>query len=266
MTTTYTGLGIYWGVGGEYGPFEEQKTGEWAGWPDFGQVLRYFRRKAKMSPKEFREIYGRSATSDGSPLSDRQLRRMENEHQVPVDIDKRKLIARLINIPPMLLGLAVLESVTLKPHPEAAGSAIATGHTTLTKVIVDITKYESNIRTFLNLHYTSQAQSVFYEMNADIRDLESLQSQTRGDLQYHIRELLLSYHLLAAKVVLDRREFNLSHHYANQAVRVAKATKDTDLIATALYTRGGTPWWFYFSSRWLLPFLQLSWLCWLGEW
>ena len=57
MTITYTGPGIYWGVGGEYGPFEEQKTGEWAGWPDFGQVLRYFRRKARMSPKEFGEIY-----------------------------------------------------------------------------------------------------------------------------------------------------------------------------------------------------------------
>ena len=149
----------------------------------------------------------------------------------------------------MLLGLAVLENVTLKPHPEAAGSTIAIGHTTLTKVIVDTAKYESNIRTFLNLHYTSQAQSVFYEMNADIRDLESLESQTRGDLQYHIRELLLSYHLLAAKVVLDRREFNLSHHYANQAVRVAKATKDTDLIATALYTRGGTYlWWGMFGT------------------
>jgi len=249
MTTTYTGPGIYWGIGGEYGPFEEQKTGEWAGWPDFGQVLRYFRRKANMSPKELREIYGRSTTSDRSPLSDRQLRRMENENQVPVDIDKRKLIARLLKIPPMLFGLAVLESVTLKPHPEAAGSSIATGQSTLRKVIVDTTKYESNIRTFLNLHYTSQAQSVFSEMNADILDLESLESQTRGDLQYHIRELLLSYHLLVAKVVLDRREFSLSHYYANQAVRVAKATKDTDLIATALYTRAGTYlWWGMFGT------------------
>ena len=47
MTTTYTGAGIYWGVGGEYGPFEEQQTGEWAGWPDFGQVLRHFREKSQ---------------------------------------------------------------------------------------------------------------------------------------------------------------------------------------------------------------------------
>ena len=64
---------------------------------------------------------------------------MENENQVPEDINKRKLIARLLNIPPMLLGLAVLENVTLKPHPEVAGSAKATGQTTLTKVIVDTT-------------------------------------------------------------------------------------------------------------------------------
>jgi tetratricopeptide (TPR) repeat protein len=51
---------------------------------------------------------------------------------------------------------------------------------------------------------------------------------------------LLSNYLLAAKVVRDQRKFRLGHQYANQAVRVAKATKDTDLIATALYTRGCT--------------------------
>jgi hypothetical protein len=249
MTITYTGPGIYWGVGGEYGPFEEQQTGEWAGWPDFGQVLRHFRRKAGMSPKEFREIYGRSATRDGSPISDRQLRRMETENQVPPDLNKRKLIVRLLNIPPVLFGLAVLENVTLKPHPEAVGSVIATGHTTLTKVIVDITKYQKNIRTLLTLHHTSHAQRELDQINADIRDLESLESQARGDLLYHIQELLFSYHLLAAKMVNDQRKFSLSHYYANQAVRVAKATKDTDLIATALYIRGcAYLWWGMFGT------------------
>ena len=190
MTTTYTGAGIYWGVGGEHGPFKEQQTGEWAGWPTFGKVLRHFRRKAKMSPKEFREIYGRSATSDGSPISDRQLRRMENENQVPPDTNKRKLIARLLNIPPMLLGLAVLENVTLKPHSEVVGSVMAIGQTTLTKVTVDIAKYKNSIRRLTILHYTSQVQSELDQINADIRDLESLASQARGDLLYHVQETL----------------------------------------------------------------------------
>ena len=100
MTTACTGSAIYWGEGGEYGPFDEQQTGEWARWPDFGQVLRYFREKAELSPKEFVEIYGRSATKDGGPISERQLRRMENQNQVPADMNKRKLIAHLLNIPP----------------------------------------------------------------------------------------------------------------------------------------------------------------------
>jgi hypothetical protein len=161
---------------------------------------------------------------------------MELENQVPVDMNRRKLIARLLNIPPMLLGLAVLEDVTIQP--QAAGTVIATGQTTLQKVVADTTKYQNNVRTLWMLHDTSQAQSALSQINADIRDLDSLEPQARGDLLYHIQELLFSYHLLAAHVVRDQRKFSLSHHHANEAVRTAKAMQDSDLIATALYTRG----------------------------
>lgn len=240
MRTERAEVPIYWGIGGEYGPFKEQQTGEWAGWPDFGEVMRYFRKKAKLEPMEFAAIYGKETKPNGSPISGRQVSRMELENEVPTDMNKRRLIVRLLNIPPMLFGLAILEDVRLQPHPQVARANLATGQTKLTKVRADTTKYHRNIRTFLTLHYTGHVQSSFDQINADIQDLESLESQTRGDLLYHIREILFSYHLLAAKVVVDQRNFSLSHHYANQAVRVAKATKDIDLIATALYTRGRT--------------------------
>jgi hypothetical protein len=231
---------IYWGTGGQYGPFDEQKNGEWAGWPDFGQVLRYFRKKAQLTAKEFGVLYGKSVNPDGGPVSERQILRMELQNQVPVDMNRRKLIARLLNIPPMLFGLAVLEDVTLQPHPQATESAIATGQTALQKVVVDTTRYQRNIRTLSTLHYTSQVHSALDQINTEIRDLESLEAQARGDLLYHLQELLFSYHILAAKVVRDQRKFSLSHHHANQAVRVAKGAKDSDLIAVALYTRGCT--------------------------
>jgi tetratricopeptide (TPR) repeat protein len=240
MRTERAEVPIYWGDGGEYGPFKEQQTGEWAGWPDFGEVMRYFRKKAKLEPMEFAAIYGRETKPNGAPITGRQVSRMELENEVPTDMNRRKLIARLLNIPPMLFGLAVLEDVRLQPHTQVVGASLATGNTTLPKVTADTTKYQRNIRTFLTLHYTSQVQSALDQINADIRDLESLVSQTRGDLLYHIREILFSYHLLAAKVVVDQRNFSLSHYYANHAVRVAKATDDIDLIATALYTRGRT--------------------------
>ena len=240
MTTVSQAKAIYWGEGGKYGPFAVQTAGEWAGWPDFGQVLRYFRKAAKLSKEEFAALYGKETKSDGSSISIRQVYRMELDNDVPTDMNRRKLIARLLNIPPMLFGLATLEEVILQPHPEKAGVSLATGYSTLPKVVADTSKYQSNIRTFLTLHYTSQAQSEFHKITADIRDLESLEAQTSGDLQYHIRELLFSYHILAAKVVRDQRKYPLSYEHANQAVRVAKETKDLDLIATALYTRGRT--------------------------
>src|SRR5581483_172646 len=235
---TESALAIYWGVGGQYGPFDEQKEGEWTGWPDFGQVLRYFRKKAKLTAKEFGMIYGRSVNPDGSPITERQILRMELENQVPADMNRRKLIARLLNIPPMLLGLAVLEDVIIQP--QEASTIIATGQTTLHKVLADMTKYQNNVRTLWMLHDTSQVQSALNQINTDIRDLDSLEPQARGDLLYHIQELLFSYHLLAAHIVRDQRKFSLSHYHANKAVRVAKAMQDSDLIATALYTRGCT--------------------------
>ncbi len=66
---------IYWGVGGEYGPFKEQQTGEWAGWPDFGQVLRYFRKKAGLELMEFAAMYGEKIKPNGGTSHRRPRRR-----------------------------------------------------------------------------------------------------------------------------------------------------------------------------------------------
>jgi len=240
MKTVSAAEEVYWGTGGEYGPFPIQTEGEWAGWPDFGKVMHYFLKKSKMGIEEFAALYGRKTKTDHTPITRRQVERMIYENEVPDAMSRRKIIANLLNIPPMLFGLAVLENVTLKPHPEVVGANLATGQTTLTKVIVDTTKYQSNIHTLWVLHDTSQAQNELDQINADIRDLESLESQARGDLLSHIRELLFSYRILAANVVRDQRNFSSSHHHANQAVRVAKAERDSDLIATSLYTRGCT--------------------------
>src|ERR1700737_132848 len=116
---------IYWGSGGQYGPFDEQQEGEWAGWPNFGQVLRSFRKKARLTAKAFGVIYGRAVNPDGSAISERQILRMELDNQVPLDMNRRKLIARLLQIPPLLFGLGALEEVLFQPGAQAAGAVRA---------------------------------------------------------------------------------------------------------------------------------------------
>ncbi len=228
----------YWGEGGIYGPFEVQTEGEWTGWPHAGQVMRYFRKKAKLSAKAFGILYGREVNEDGSAVSERWMLEMELENKIPVDITKRKTIARLLKIPPILFGLATLEEVTLELRPHML--PIVAGQTHLQRVAVDTTKYQNNVHTIWQLHETSSAGSAFSQLYSDIQDLESLESQTQGDLRYHVQEMLLSDLILATHVVRDQRQFGEAYHYANEAVRVAKSTEDSDLIATALFTRGWT--------------------------
>lgn len=228
----------YWGEGGQYGPFDIQKDGEWAGWPDFGQVMRYFRKRVrpKLSAKAFGALYG-NAVNNGSPIGERWILEMELENKVPVDMSKRRAIAQLLHIPPMLFGLAVLEEMKLDLHPQRQ---IATGQTKLVRVPVDITAYQNNVRTIWQLHDTGNAQSVLNLLESDLQDLASLEQQAKGDLCYHIQEILFGYQLLATHIVRDQRRFSSSYYHANEAVRVAKAMQDSDLIATALFTRGWT--------------------------
>jgi hypothetical protein len=229
----------YWGEGGQYGPFDIQNDGEWAGWPVFGQVQRYFRKRAKLSAKAFGVLYGKEINADGSPIGERWILEMELENKVPVDINKRKTIARLLKIPPMLFGLAVLEDIILEPHPQVQ-QTVTMGQSRLARVAVDTTRYQSNVRTIWQLHDTGNAQGALSQVEADIRDLEYFEQQTGGDLRYHLQETLCGYLLLATHIVRDQRRFHGSYYHANQAVRVAKSMNDSDLIATALFTRGWT--------------------------
>ena len=231
-TSTY-----YWGEGGQYGPFDVQQDGEWAGWPNFGQVLRYFRKKAGFSIQAFCELYGKEVNGDSRAVSERWILKMELNNQVPVDMNKRKTLAQLFKIPPMLFGLAVLEDFTLEPEPQTIR---ATGQTKLVKVAVDTTRYQQNGLTIWMLHDTSNAQSALNQLYTDIRDLESLEQQTKGDLLLHIQELLFSNQILATHIVRDQRQFKKAYYHSNEAVRLAKNMEDNDLIATALFTRGWT--------------------------
>jgi tetratricopeptide (TPR) repeat protein len=230
---------FYWGEGGQYGPFNIQEDGEWAGWPDFGQVLRYFRKKAKLSAKAFGELYGKTVSADGSAIGERWILDMELDNKVPVDIGRRKTIARLLNIPAMLFGLAVLEDMMLEPHPQVS-HMVATGQTKLIRVAVDTTRYRNNVHAIWHLHEASHAQGSLPQLSADIQDLISLEEQTQGDLRYHVQELLLSDLILATHIVRDQRQFDVAYALANKAVRVAKNMEDSDLLATALFTRGWT--------------------------
>lgn len=228
---------IYWGAGGQFGPFDSQDDG----WPNAGQVMRYFREKSGMTAKAFGKLYGKEVRENGKPICERWILEMELENKVPTDITRRRVIARLLSIPSVLFGLASLEDIVVQPQKEEVkplASPAIVQQETLQKVSTDITRYEKNIRLALQLHRTSNAQGILQDINANISDLVHLESRARGDFLYQVRELLVSNTLLATKIVKDQGQFALASMYANHAVDVAKNLDDDELIATAKYTRG----------------------------
>src|SRR5260370_42310569 len=121
---------IYWGEGGQYGPFEIQQDG----WPHAGQVMRYFREKQGLTAKVFGEQYGKEIRENHKPICERWILEMGLENKVPSDIGRRRVIARLFSTPPALLGLASLESISTHPPQGTAAPLPAVTATTLQKL------------------------------------------------------------------------------------------------------------------------------------
>jgi hypothetical protein len=235
---------FYWGEGGQYGPYAAQEDG----WPNAGEVMRDYRERKGLKAEEFACMYSEELKKLGKQnkkgkqgqqgkVTGNWILNMEKQNIVPTDISRRRIIARLLGIPPVLLGLASLEHVVMQPQNEATAMTKARP-TALQKISMDITPYRRNVQVALHLHRTSQAQDLLNDINADLRDLEGLVSQAQGDFLYHVGELLIGNDLLATKIAKDQGRFSHAYAYANAAVRMTKRLKDDELLAAAKYTRG----------------------------
>jgi hypothetical protein len=139
---------FYWGEGGQYGPYHAQEDG----WPNAGEVQRDYREQADLSADEFALLYSEELKKLGKEnkkgksgaegkVSGTWVLNMEKQNRVPTDITRRRVIARLLHIPSLLLGLATLQDVEIQPQKEAQMQPAMVPHT-LKKVSTDIGKYE----------------------------------------------------------------------------------------------------------------------------
>src|SRR5258707_14522382 len=96
---------------GTYGPYSLQPDG----WPNAGEVMRDFREALGMSAADLGTLYGEATQPHRLPVSARRIQQMEANNEVPVDIERRRVVAELLNIPAYLFGLAALGEVSLQP-------------------------------------------------------------------------------------------------------------------------------------------------------
>ena len=220
---------LFWGEKGEYGPFSVQENG----WPHAGEVIRHYRRRLHISAGELADSYGKAI---GEHITARWIFKMEQQNKVPTDITRRRVLAKILGIPPLLLGLASLEQVTFNLAEEAVQQS--TPATLKRLPSIDLDKYEQYARSQWMLSYTGEEN--LEEIVASIAVLEDLENQGSENLQTYVRSILNAYYQLASDIARHQGNFAVAWFYANNAVRVAKLRRVNDFIAAALYRRGYT--------------------------
>jgi hypothetical protein len=220
---------IFWGENGEYGPFSAQEDG----WPNAGEVVRYYRRKMNMNAEELSEQYSKAI---GVQVTTRWIFKMEQQNEVPTDITRRRALINILQIPPCLLGLVSFNQVTHKPKNKILQTPALLNYTSL-----DLEQHSKETRILWKLHYAQTAQDELSNLRTHISHLAPIQETAKGDLKQNVSKIMNSYSRLAATIQRDLGNFEEAYDFANESVRSAMEVNDTyapQIVAASQYTRG----------------------------
>lgn len=211
--------------GNIYGPFRAQDDG----FPCAGEVIRFYRRQLGLSVHDVAQIL---------QVSPRRVQMMEKDNKVPDSMERRRFLAKTLQVPPILLGLASIDTFL---RPTDALGAKGTVLPSSTRLVVDqkaIAQYQSQLRLFWSLHYTSSASSVRDETQAHILQIQALLPYTSGKEQEQLIEQLCGFYELASRVESDRNNADGALAYLNKAVALAEPLNNAELYGRLLYKRG----------------------------
>lgn len=209
----------WWDIYGPFDPDPEDNS-----FPNAGQVVRHYRLLKKWTPTQLGEALDKTA---------RWVQAMEHDNTVPEAISRRRALASMLGIPPILLGLASFENITgLQPKSVET----FTKKTTINPE--SLNQYQQSLRLYWELYYSSTAYDMIEEIINSTRLLRSLASETSGYQHNQLIHLLGRYHQLVAHVLRDQQDYSTAFTYANRAVKIAQNTEDNELIASALLRRG----------------------------
>jgi tetratricopeptide (TPR) repeat protein len=237
-----------WGDNREFGPFSAGKDG----YPNSGEVVRFYRVQKGMSAAKFGELYAKALAAklrelygkecDEQPKSRIWVLTMERTNNVPTDITRRRVIVELLGIPAVLLGLS--ESLTAQPlatTAEPSPPRVPKRHTLLKHTLEE---HKQALDLYFEGYYHRHGQAALDVIGATTSQLETLVSQ--GPALYQQPGILLvsRYHQFATNIAREQRDYQLALAHANEAVQAAKALHaikpNSDLMAITHYRRSVT--------------------------
>lgn len=206
------------------------------GFPYPGPVVRYYRLKMKYTDGDGKKKHWtQSELGKLLDLSEASVRMMETQSKFLDSIERRRLLADILKIPPILLGLgsfAELEQL-LSKKPDALSTSISTKSPVITTETANL--YKDAFQIYSTSHSAGS-------IGDSTKDIETWITRIEGDiprsgkLQAELSQTLWGFHYLLAKVYgNDLEKYPPSFSHLNSAMTLANALGNSDMKASTMY-------------------------------
>jgi hypothetical protein len=203
--------------------------------------MRDFREQKAISAQELGEVYGRATYKEHQPVSARRIHQMEAENDVPTDIERRRVLANLLDIPPFLFGLAALEDVAKQPaETQSVPPVRRPALPTKKRIVVDLEEYSTFLAFGWAQFYNNTAHTLVSGLHTRIRTLETVAHEVGGIQAEQAKNLLCPYHFLLIDIARDQCHYATAFNHVSGLLELAHEMDREDVLATALLRSGLT--------------------------
>lgn len=224
-----------------YGPYRVDKDGV----PFLNDVVRDFLNKRDMSEEEFGQKLGRLIRRTYSPYTKGRISQMLQDNSFPNARPRRWVIAKLLQIPPALMGVKSLDELLITTKQPLKTSIIQAYPTIPCEF--DIQEYHLALKNYWLIDHTNTATEALGEFEQRIFLIE--QECLYGELDrkskcnrkefLQLIQLLCDYHILFSNVARDQEYYNPAIIHLNKAYQLAKNYQLQDTQVAILCRRGG---------------------------
>jgi hypothetical protein len=221
---------IYWWR--MYGPFDAGEDDL----PRTGQVISHYARLSGLKASDL----ARRLTQLGWSVGERRVEQLQAQTNLsdPQQISRRRLLAQVLAIPPVLLGISHVAHVADEVDPAARqhGGVITPAH-----VDADaIARYEGVLETYWDSFYSSSVQRHAESIECWCAHFTELSRSCRSVERPHVLTLLCRFEQLAAVAARDRADHAAALRHHDASVAVAQELGNAELLAASLFRRAKT--------------------------
>jgi transcriptional regulator with XRE-family HTH domain len=210
------------------------------GFPNPGKVIRYYREKMTYTDQRtgIEKHWTQADLAEMLNLTEVMVNLMEKKNKGLDSIERRRTLATLLKIPPILLGLGSLDDIV----SGVTGVTVASNKTQHSKINEnDILMYENAYNAYSSLFRQGLTSSNIVAIEEWTKRLSETINNGVKDKKTLLR-ILWYFETLCEKVYTsDFLDYTIALKHNNNALEIACLLEDTDLKAASMYN-GAVSW------------------------